>query len=146
MSEPQTRTTVNLGAGNLPQAAYAQEGVITPAAGLQEFQYVIILNPPINQTFNKYLLNNRYPLMLESCILVGVQSAEVKFRLSQSASEWQLNLTNINTGFFNDLNIVVPTNSVLEVNVNTQSVTEIRFLCRRVALLPEITPAMIGIA
>jgi hypothetical protein len=141
----QNKTVIQ--SGNQTLRAYSDDGVLTPASGLEEYKYIIITDDIDGGNEVSYELFNDFPLLVVSFYVkleFTDSNTNLFFRLRSSGSnEFQFPLVQEDTAFSNttgNVTVVIPPNDELTVQPDAGNLKELRILCKRVALSEPITP------
>ncbi len=125
-------------------AAYDNEGVITPASGLEEYFYVIFTQyPSDNETYSYFLANNVPFVIKEALVKTTGNGNNRKLFLFADTSPITLEqkFSDGATDFVLPLeNIIIPTRSTIFIYNKKINIVDLRFVCKRVALLDPIIP------
>ena len=140
----QNQTIIQSGQQTL--RAYDDNGVLTPASGLDEYQYIIIGETINGGNTETYPLFNKLPLKVEMIfakIRFTSTSSVLSFRLASGNSDFQVPVQQGNSDvelITPQIPVVIPPDDSLIISVTALKLEELRVLCRRVALLDPIIP------
>ncbi len=138
----QERTIIQSGANTL--RAYEEDGVSTPASGLEEYFYVILSQFPADQETYEYFLANNMPFKIVSTVIKSTGSganSSITLFTFKSPTTMEVPVQEGEDNFIqNTKPIIVPTKSTIFIYNNGLVIEDLRFLCQRVALLDPIIP------
>lgn len=145
----QNKTTIR--SGNQTLRAYDDEGVLTPASGLDEYTYIIIDQQLTGGTFYEFPLNNNTPLLVTTVAFDVVSSNSTAFLAFGSRVIGndlfkfpivtdQAQVTGNGGYAYREMNYLIPNDDTLLIKIDALEVQYLRILCKRVSQQTSLIP------